>query len=125
MAYAFAVTTEIRHVDGVKFVTHTIVESDVDSGDEFNVPIPTPCTLWLYEAAITDAGGTGATTLDPEVGTVTAGTDVWVNATAAGPIREQPDKRIRVIDDGHLFGRSKANQAAVPEITTHITFKQG
>jgi len=125
MAYAFAVTTVIRHVDGVKFVTHTIVESDVDSSDEFTVDIPTPCTVWLYEAAITDAGASGATTLDPELGTAMAGTDVWVNSTAAGPVREQPDKRVRAMDAGALFGRSKPNQNAVPEITTRITLKHG
>lgn len=139
MAYEFEILDVVRaSAGGFDFWTYTIRETDVDTaGSEWEIPgnrmPPTPCVLTLYEAEITDAGASGATTLQPAVG-IGAGfptsglRHIASTAVAAATIRTETDKKIPALarTPSNLFrGRSTPDADDVPEITSRVTFRLG
>lgn len=139
MAYEFEILDVVRaSVDGKEFWTYRIRETDVDiAGSEWEIPgnrmPPTPCVLSLYEAEITDAGASGATTLQPAVGIgaafPTSGLrHIASTAAAAATIRTETNKKIPGLarTPGNRFrGRSTPDADGVPVITSRITFRLG
>lgn len=137
MAYEFEITDVVkRDVQGKAFWTYTIRETDVSAVDEFELPVElkTPAVLTLYEAEITDAGGSGATTLQPEVGIgsgfPTSGIrHIATTAAAAATIRTQNTKplipALKRTPGQRVRGRSMPDADNVDVITSRLTFRLG
>lgn len=139
MAYAFEILEVVKAaVAGAEFWTITIKETDVSAGDEWELPRermpPTPCVVTLYEAEITDAGGSGATTLQAELGFgkafPTSGLGFIAVADAAEAThRIQTERKIPAVNrnqpGNRIRGRSQPDLPNVPVVTTRVTFRLG
>ncbi len=130
MAYAFTVSAPaLEYRNERRYATFTVIETDVSAGDEWQIDIPSASVVSLYEADITDAGGSGALTLDPDLGVAagfTAGAidSLPGNAVAAAHIFNQDDIRIRA-GVPTLYGHSNPDAPNVNEITTKVTLRWG
>lgn len=127
MAYAFSVSGPETVVYGTKrALYYVITETEVGTTSEWNISIPTLCTITLFEAELTTAGS--AAQIDPDLGLASAWTadtldEVAENATAGTYVKNDTD--IRVTAPGNtLYGRSTPDDTA-DEIVTRITLIVG
>lgn len=128
MAYAFVVTSIARTIDNHRHIAYTIVETDVDPTDEWNIDVPSdrPARMTTYEGELTDADA--ATTLQPELGLVASWTTDGIGhllqeETAIARVRNDVDVRF-MSRNGKLYGRSTPD-AHADEITTRVTIVEG
>tara|TARA_R100000654_G_scaffold10635_1_gene23360 strand:- start:2111 stop:2506 length:396 start_codon:yes stop_codon:yes gene_type:complete len=129
MAYAAAVTTEIKTISGRRHYLISVTETEARDTSEFEIPgLPSVATLILYRATLTS--GTG-TVIGPTAGNVTAFTEDTQEAeftAGGGRLAHVTDKTHRPLrlHQNKLVIRSTPNDAATDHsISTLITIVEG
>lgn len=126
MPYAFIVTAgTVRQIKGKTHASFEIVETDVATNSEWNIPLgDNYWTMTLFEAHLYTAGS--ASQIDPDLGrsaSFVTGTldEVATNTTPGTHIRTQDDVRFV---GSTLYGRSKPD-ATAGEIRSRVTLVMG
>lgn len=110
MAYASAVVPSIEVVNGRRYRIYTVTETGVTAAtDEYQLTdVPVVGRVVGYRAVLTAGVGGTATTIDPELGEVTTGKNLFENGAAAATVRAFPAV-VTCPTGGILYGRSGAN----------------
>jgi len=109
MAYTFTVADPVltTHLEQ-RVKKYVVTESGVTGAtDEYTLTVPEIGRVVGITAVGTFTAGT-ATSIDPQLGETSGGTEVWQNGTAAAAVR---DRTVRpyVATANTLYGRSGAN----------------
>lgn len=136
MAYAFTVDQlGTTYAGGVRTTTYRVTETGevlAAGTTEWSFTVKAPCTIMDFDASVVT--GDGATTIQPEMGSVTE----WVVDTAdelaavgvaAAHVKITDELAVRASGDGvcTIFGRSKPDSdcGSSGEIVTYITIRLG
>lgn len=131
MAYAFAVTTPTRvQVQNRYHWLITITETGITgASDEWTInlssyKIPQVGRVTNHQCVLATSGGT-ASAVDPRLGSVSTGTDLLDNGTAAASTYQDANARY-LLTAGTLYGSSRANGTVTSgTITTKLVLLEG
>lgn len=129
MAYAYTIDSQrTRRAGGQTFHIVEITETGVTAAtDEYTITgLPFVGTVVEKDVVLTAGDGT-ATTVDPELGETTTGTEIWVNGAAAASVHDDGSDPFTTVTDGTIYGRSGANgnTGTTGSIATRLTILEG
>ena len=129
MAYAAVVSSHTtRRAGGRTFHIVAISETGVTGASNEWTLTGLPFVGTVVEVDVTLTAGNGtATTVDPEIGETTTGTEVFINGAAGASVHNDDDNPFTTITDGTLYGRSGANgtTGTTGSIATRLTIAEG
>ena len=129
MAYAFEVTSHTtKRCGGQTFHIVLITETGITSvNDEYTITgLPFVGTVVEKDVTLTAGNGT-ATTVDPALGELAAGSEIWVNGAAAAQVHDDEADPYTAVTPGTIYGRSvcNGNTGTTGSVATRLTIMEG